>query len=198
VGRHPGSHGGTGDAPEPGPGLLGPDAPVSSQPLRDAHLSGFAADGEWDARPPSAELAVALEAASGPEWRCLGATRDEMTGLLRQWQALESWAAAGKLGVLRALVRDDGQPLPGGGYRGDLPEGWTRSLTHEVALALSMPAASAERLMWLAWNLQALLPGTGDLLAAGELTLPKARAVDTALNLLSLEDAARAEALIVP
>ena len=51
-----------------------------------------------------------------------------MTGLLRQWQALESWAAAGKLGVLRALVRDDDQPLAGGGYRGDLPEGWTNSL----------------------------------------------------------------------
>jgi hypothetical protein len=167
-------------------------------PGRDARLSGFAADGEWDACPPSAELAVALGAASGPEWRCPGATRDEMVGLLRQWQALESWAAAGKLGVLRALVRDDAQPLPGGGYRGDLPEGWTRSLTHEVALALSMPAASAERLMWLAWNLQALLPGTGDLLATGQLTLPKARAVDTALNLLSPEDAARAEAMIVP
>ncbi len=81
-----------------------------------------------------------------------------MTGLLRQWQALESWAAAGKLGVLRALIRDDDQPLPGGGYHGDLPEGWTRSLTHQVALALSMPAASAEKLMWLAWNLQATLP----------------------------------------
>jgi hypothetical protein len=37
-----------------------------------------------------------------------------------------------------------------------------------------------------------------DLLAAGELTLAKARAVDTALNLLSPEDAARAEAMIVP
>jgi hypothetical protein len=167
-------------------------------PGRDPRLSGFAGGGEWDSCPPSAALAAEAEAASGPGWRCPGASRDEMVGLLRQWQALESWASAGKLGVLRALVRDDGQPLPGGGYRGDLPEGWTRSLTHEVALALSMPAASAERLMWLAWNLQALLPGTGDLLAAGELTLAKARAVDTAMNLLSPEDAARAEAMIVP
>jgi hypothetical protein len=121
-----------------------------------------------------------------------------MVGLLRQWQALESWAAAGKLGVLRALVRDDDQPLPGGGYHGDLPEGWTKSLTHEVALALSMPAASADKLMWLAWNLQALLPRIGDLLASGDLTIAKARAVDTALNLLGHEDAATAEAMIVP
>jgi hypothetical protein len=88
--------------------------------------------------------------------------------------------------------------LPGGGYQGDLHDGWTKSLTHEVALALSMPAVSADQLMWLAWNLRAVLPGTGELLAGGDLTLAKARAVDTALNLLSGQDAARAEAMIIP
>jgi hypothetical protein len=36
-----------------------------------------------------------------------------MFGLLRQWQAQESWAAAGKLAILRALIREDDQPLPG-------------------------------------------------------------------------------------
>lgn len=76
------------------------------------------------------------------------------------------------------------QPLPGGGFHGDLPDGWIKSLTHEVALALSMPAVSANKLLWLAWNLQAALPGTGDLLAAGELTLARARAVDTALGIM--------------
>jgi hypothetical protein len=121
-----------------------------------------------------------------------------MLGLLRKWQAVESWAAAAKLGVLRALIREDDEPLPGGGYHGDLPDGWTKSLTHEVALALSMPAGSADKLMWLAWNLQALLPGTGALLAGGDLTLAKARAVDGALNLLSDQDAAAAETMIVP
>ncbi|HEY7276995.1 MAG TPA: DUF222 domain-containing protein [Trebonia sp.] len=166
--------------------------------MRDPQLSRFAANGAWDTARPSAALAVALETASGAEWRCLGATRDEMFGLLRQWQALEAWAAAGKLGLLRALIRDDDEPLPGGGFHGDLPDGWTRSLTHEVALALSMPAVSADKLMWLAWNLQATLPGTGDLLAAGELTLAKARAVDTALGSLADEHAAAAEAMILP
>ena len=187
---------GTGGRGRPGRARACPASPGGGP--RDPRLAGFAKGGEWDACPPSAALAAALEAASGPEWRCPGASRDELVGLLRQWQALESWAAAGKLGVLRALIRDDDQPLPGGGYHGDLPEGWTKSLTHEVALALSMPAVSAERLMWLAWNLRALLPGTGDLLAAGTLTLAKARAVDKALNLLSAQDAAKAEAMILP
>jgi hypothetical protein len=143
-------------------------------------------------------LAAELEAAAGRGWRCPGASHDEMLGVLRQWQALEAWAAAGKLGVLRALIREDDQPLPGGRYRHDLPEGWTKSLTHEVALALSMPAVSADRLMWFAWDLQARFPGIGELLATGSLTSAKARAVLEPLQLLSDEDAARAEAMIVP
>jgi Domain of unknown function (DUF222) len=186
---------GHGGAPRRDPGL--PDG-AACTPGRDAHLAGFAKGGEWDTCPPSAALAVALEAASGPGWRCPGASREEMFGLLRQWQALESRAAAAKLGVLRALIRDDDQPLPGGGYVGDLPAGWTKSLTHDVALALSMPAVSAERLMWLAWDLQGRLPGTGALLAAGTLTTSKAQAVSEALQQLSSEDAAAAEALILP
>jgi hypothetical protein len=121
-----------------------------------------------------------------------------MFGMLRQAQALESRAAAVKLGILRSLVRDDDQPLPGGGYHGDLPEGWTRSLTHEVALALSLPAVTADTMMWVAWDLQARLPGTGDLLAAGVLTYAKAKAVHEAFLLLSDQDAARAEQMILP
>ncbi len=121
-----------------------------------------------------------------------------MFGLLRHWQALESWAAAGKLGILRALIREDSQPLPGGGYHGDLPEGWTKSLTHEVAAALSMPAVSSENLMWLAWDLEGRLPGVGGLLAAGALTVSKAKAVNEALQQLTTEDAAAAEAMILP
>jgi hypothetical protein len=148
--------------------------------------------------PPSAALAAALEAASGNGWRCPGATRDEMFGLLRRWAALESWAVAAKLGVLRALIREEGQPLLAGDYHGDLPDGWSKSLTHEVSLALAMPPQSAEKLMWTAWDLHAVLPGIGALLADGTLTYAKARAVDDALAVLADEDAAKAEAMIVP
>ena len=89
---------------------------VPSAHARDSRLAAFAAGGEWDTCPPSASLALALEAASGPEWRCPGASRDELFGLLRQWQALESRAVAGKLGILRALIREDDQPLPRPGW----------------------------------------------------------------------------------
>ncbi|TVZ00590.1 DUF222 domain-containing protein [Trebonia kvetii] len=184
MGPQPGQDDGTGGTPGPGP------APPSP--------SGFALGGGLDACAVSAALAAAAEAASGAGWRCDGLSRDEMTGLLRRWQALESWAAAGKLGVLRALIRDEDQPLPGGSYRAGLPEGWTRSLTHEVAAALAMSVTSAENLMWLAWDLHARLPATGELLAAGDLTLAKARAIDQALGPLTDEDTAAAEAMIAP
>jgi hypothetical protein len=193
MGREPGRGNGRGAEPGPVPGL-----PSADDALRDDRLAGFAKDGEWDTCPPSAALAAVLEAASGNEWRCPGATRDEMFGLLRQWAALESWAVAAKLGILRALIREEDQPLPGGDHHGDLPDGWTKSLTHEVALALVMPPQSAEKLMWTAWDLHALRPGIGALLADGTLTYAKARAVDDALAVLADEDAAKAEAMIVP
>ena len=167
-------------------------------PLRDPRLSGFAHDGGRDGCSPSAAAAAVLEDVSGPEWRCPGASRDEMLGMLRQAQALESWAATIKLGILRSLVRDDDEPLSSGGYHGVLPEGWTKSLTHEVALALAVPVVSADKMMWTAWDLQARLPGTGALLAAGELTYAKAKVVHEAFLLLSDEDAAQAEAMILP
>jgi hypothetical protein len=91
----------------PDPGLPG------GVPGRGPHLSGFARGEKWDACPLSAALAAVLEATSGPGWRCAGGSREEMFGLLRQWQALESLAAAAKLGVLRALIGDGDQPLPG-------------------------------------------------------------------------------------
>ena len=193
MGWQPGD-GGTGVTPGPEPG---PPGDGQATPLPGQLLPGFTKGGKWDTCSPSAALVTALEAASGSQWRCPGASRDEMVGLLSRWQAIESWAVAGKMGVLRALVRDDDEPLPGGGYHGDLPEGWTKSLTHEVALALSMPAVSADKLMWLAWDLEARLPRTGALLAAGRLTCAKASAVDEALQLLSDQDAAAAEARII-
>jgi hypothetical protein len=209
MGRQPG-HDGTGSTPgpDPLPGGTPEPGPVPPPPRGAPGIpqagpagadspSGFARGGQWDACAPSAALAVAAEVAAGPGWSCDGLTRDGMVGLLRQWQALESWAAAGKLGVLRALIREEDQPLPGGSYRGGLPEGWTKSLTHEVAAGLAVSVTSAENLMWLGWDLQARLPGTGELLAAGELTLPKARAIGQAFGPLTDEDTAAAEAMII-
>ncbi len=119
-----------------------------------------------------------------------GASREELIARLRAAQGRESLAAAEKLGLLRDLIRGDDDPP-------DRDSAWSRSLTHEVALALAMPPQSAQRLMETACDLEVRLPGVGGLLASGDLTFPKARAVSDALAALNEADAARAEALII-
>ncbi len=87
---------GAGEEPGRGSALPGPGSAPAS-PDRDHELAGFAAGGEWDACPLSAALKgrAWAEAVSGQEWRCPGATDDELTGVLRRWAAIEAWAAAG-------------------------------------------------------------------------------------------------------
>ena len=189
MGWRDGTEDGTGDAPGPGPGRWRP-------PRRDPLLAGFVKGGDWDRFPPSPDLALALAEASGKDYCCPGARHDELIGLLRQWHALESWAAAGKLGVLRALIAEEELPYLANTVRAGLPQEWSRALTHEVALALGMSVISADGLMWAAWDLRARLPEIGRMLAEGKLTLAKARAVNDALAPLSDQDVILAEELV--
>jgi hypothetical protein len=161
-------------------------------------LSGFAPGGVWDKHPPGPELAAALARAAGPEWRCGSATGEELFGLLRAMAALQSWAGAGMLGVIRALIRDDDLDFLGRPRHGDLPDVWDDSLVHEIALALAVSAPSAAKTTQAAWELGARLPGTGLLLGDGTLDLPRARLVAEVFQDLSDSDAARAEALLIP
>ena len=86
----------------------------------DLRLGDFAKGGAGDTYSPGPELAVALAGLSGPDWRCTGATDEELVGLLGRWAAVESWAAAGKLGIMRELIRRRG--LYQAGSHGDLPD----------------------------------------------------------------------------
>ena len=159
---------------------------------------GFGHGGTQAGALPSAALAAALEAAAGPEDLYEGADTDALVGVVRQWAAVESWAAAGKLGALRAMMREDGEGAPLLRRRGDLPEGWDDSLNYEVAGALAMGPVSAGNLASLAWTLGARLPGTGRLLADGTLTLAKAKLIAAVFEPLDEGEAARAEALVLP
>jgi hypothetical protein len=185
--------------PDSGAGA-GPDrdrpVPGDPPPRRDPRLAWFASSDGRDALVPSGQLALAADEVAGPERRCPGASDDELTGLLRAFAALESWAAGAKLGVVAEMIRRDDAPRAGAGRHGDLPDEWSPALRHELALALACSVQSAETTMWLAWERQARLPGTGALLDDGTLTLPKARAVIETFRYLSDADAARAESLI--
>jgi Domain of unknown function (DUF222) len=184
---------------EPGePGEPGSSGGSPGEQGRDRRLAGFVRGGEWDRCAPGPELVAVLAQACGPEWRCPGAEPEELIGVLRRVAAVESWAAAAKLGVVRELIRQDDLPVPGRPRRGGMPRAWSDSLVHEIALALAVSAQSADTLMWAACELDSRLPGTGRLLADGTVTLPKARLIAETFQGLSDEDAARAEEQLLP
>ncbi len=159
--------------------------------------AGFEHGRPWASAAPSAALAAALEDAAGPEDRYGGANTDALVGIARQWAAVESWAAAGKLATLRAMTREDSDGTPRLRRRPDLPDGWDDSLTYEISGALAVGPVSAGNLASLAWTLGTRLAGTGRLLADGTLTLPKARLIAQLFQPLDDSEAARAEALIL-
>src|ERR1700722_7900652 len=173
----------TGGTPDQEPSLPGP--------------AGFDHDGAWAAAAPSAALATVLENAAGPEDRYPGAGTDALVGIARQWAAVESWAAAGKLAALRAMTREDADGTPRLRRRPDLPDGWDDSLTYEISGALAMGPMSAGNLASLAWTLGTRLAGIGRLLAEGTLTMSKAKLVAQLFEPLDEEEAARAEALVL-
>ena len=194
--RDSGVPGGGADVPGGGVPGGGPQAPDE---IRDPRLAGFVKDGPEDTCPPSAALAAVVEDLSGPERRCEGATDDELVGLLGRWDALESWAAAGKLGVVRELIRRRARPGPGGyqPMHGDLPDQWHEGLAHEVSVALGLSIRGADKLTCFAWDLAARLPGIGAALAAGTISEWKAKLISDELAALDDEHAAEAEKLIL-
>ncbi|HTR92882.1 MAG TPA: hypothetical protein VMI73_14215, partial [Trebonia sp.] len=162
-----------------------------------ALLAAFGHGGAWETAAPSAALAAALERAAGPGGVYAGAGTDALTGIVRQWAAVESWAAAGLLGALRSMTHEDdagGAVLGRRSGRAGLPGGWDDSLAYEIAAALSMGPQSAGNLASLAWTLGVRLPGIGRLLAGGILTRSKARLVAQVFGPLEEDEAARAEA----
>ena len=124
-----------------------------------------------------------------------GAETDALVGIARQWAALESWAAAGKLVALRAMTREGSQGQPLLRRRPDLPEGWDDSLTYEISGALAMGPVSAGNLASLAWTLGTRLAGIGRLLVGGAITMPKAKLVAQLFEPLDEDEAVRAEAV---
>jgi Domain of unknown function (DUF222) len=177
---------------EPGPG--GDPGPGEGLPEL---LAAFEHGGHWDAAAPSAGLAAALEAAAGPGGLYEGADAGSLVGIVRQWAAVESWAAAGILGGLRAMTREDGEGRPLLRQRSDLPDGWSDNLNYQIAGALAMGPVSAGNLAGLAWTLGLRLPGIGRLLADGTLTKPKAKLIVQTFEPLDEDEATRAEALIL-
>src|SRR5215469_5938730 len=166
---------------------------------RDPRLPLFAQGRSGDQAAPSTWQVMVLADVSGPGDRCPGATDDEALGILGRWGAAGSWVEARKLGVVRELIRrrPDARNV-GTATASGLPWDWDDRLAHELALQLAVSVPAARKLLWMAWSLEARLPGIGAALAAGRLDLSRARMVIEETNvLLEPGKLAAAEALIL-
>src|SRR5579862_2502548 len=163
---------------------------------RDQRL-GLFAQGRWcDEARPSGWLALQVGDVTRPEVLG-GATDDEALGILRKWKSLETWSAAGKLKVVRELIRR--HPLPGcGSAPGGLPGEWDARLGHEVSAALGISLVGAGKLLGMAWALEARLPGIGQALDEDRLDYSKAKFIIEETDvLLEPEKLAAAQELIL-
>lgn len=162
---------------------------------RDPRLGYFASGGELNEAPPSAWTLGALECLAepgGPEGRPFaGATHDEAAGLLASAQALEGHVAALKLAAVREIIRRHAPEASGGAFPG--PSTWRLDVLHEVAAILRISVRSADPVVDLAWQLEARLPGVGELLNAGVLSWLTAKIIAEEFSVLDGDKVTEAE-----
>ena len=190
---------GQGDQPGRDPGMPGgtPHTPGSPDG-RDPRLAAFAQHAAMDQARPGVQLAALLDELSGPARTCPGASDDELTGMLGRWAAVESWAAAARLGLTAELVRRRAEPGHEPKAPGGMPSQWHQGTGHEIAAALAISLQSADGVVELAVALQERLPGIGALLADGTIDYLKAKIAVGELAVLDAAAAARAEVLLLP
>ena len=206
-------------------GFLPRDAegPASRRPRRGGD-SGFASGDALDTALPGPALAGFADAVTGTGHGYAGINDDELIGVLIAWQKTESWAAAGKLSAVAELIRrrpatgfadpsdpgaasggsgDTGGPGgnagPGGSAasRGEIRAEWGKFCADELAVALTSSRLAAERMLALAHDLAARLPGTARALREGLIDLYKARIIAEATRVLDGSGAVAAEASVI-
>jgi hypothetical protein len=158
--------------------------------------SGFESGGALDASSPGGSLAGLADAATR-DGHLTELDDDELIGVLRAWQRLESWCSAGLLDAVAELARrrpaEKTAPAPPGAFPAQLSE----FVGDEVAAALTMTARTADGHADLSLDLKIRLPGTDRALHLGVLNLAKARLIAEATRVLSDDQAREVEERIL-
>jgi hypothetical protein len=158
--------------------------------------SGFESGGVLDVCAPSGPLAGLTDAASR-DGRLAELNDDELIGLLRAWDRLESWCASGGLAAIAELARrrpaDGVAPGPPGGFPAQLSE----FIGDEVAAALALTGRTADTSLSMALDLKVRLPGAARALHEGVINRAKTRLIAEATRILTGEHARQVEARIL-
>jgi hypothetical protein len=182
-------------------GRRGPGMPGSARTFPGEYAgptAGFAAGRELDTTPGCAGLALFAEDAAGPDDRYLGASDDELVGVICAWDRVEASAAARKHAAVAELIRrrpdPDGAPAAGAGQ---MPQTWEEFTPAELAPALGESRAAAEAVLDLANDLAVKLPGTRAAFLSGIVTLRKTLIIARSVEALDPAEARAAEALVL-
>src|SRR5579875_591994 len=158
--------------------------------------SGFESGAVLDTSAPSGSLAGLTDAATR-DGRLTELDDDELIGVLRAWQRLESWCASGLLTAVAELARrrpaDRTPPAASGG----LPAQLSEFISDELAAALTLTGRAADACQELALDLAIRLPATVRALEQGLIDRAKARLIAESTRVLTNEQARAVEAQIL-
>jgi hypothetical protein len=158
--------------------------------------TGFESGGVLDVGAPSGSLAGLAESASR-DGRLADLDDDELIGLLRVWQRLESWCASGLLKAIAELARRRPADRTPAAPSGEFPAQLSEFLGDEIAAALTLTGRAADTRLSLSLDLEIRLPGTAQALHEGVITNAKAQLIAEATRILSDDDASAVEAWIL-
>ena len=181
-------------------GRRGPGMPGSEQTFPGEYPSpaaGFGSGQPLDVAPGCATLASFLEDAAGDDDRYLGASDDELLGVICGWDRVEANACAGKHAAVAELIRR--RPAQGCTLEGpaQMPQGMDEFTGRELGAALGLSAGDAEEMLGLAHVLETSLPGTKAAFRAGTVNRDKAALIAWAAALLDPAEARAAEAMVL-
>ncbi len=115
--------------------------------------------------------------------------------VMQAWQRQSSWCAAGMYEAMAAVARSP-ECMPDS--PAELTEHFTEFASAEVGAALTLTPWCADRELSFAYHLSHRLPDTRAALAAGRISLAKAKEIAEETCVLSDELAGQAEAFILP
>jgi Domain of unknown function (DUF222) len=159
--------------------------------------SGFESGGVLDTCAPSGSLA-GLADATTRDGRLAELDDDELIGVLRAWQRLESWCASGLLTTVAELARRRPADRTPSAAPGEFPVQLSEFISDEIAAALTLTSRTAGTCQDLALDLTTRLPGTARALYEGIIDRAKARLIAESTRILTDEQARTAEAQILP
>jgi hypothetical protein len=181
-------------------GRRGPGMPGSAQTYPGEYIgpaAGFATGKPLDTAPGCATLGSFLEDTAGDDDRYVGATDDELLGVICGWDRSEAAMCAGKHAAICELIRR--RAAPGCALVGpaQMPERLDEFTARELGAVLGVSAGEAGEMLDLAWYLDVNLPGTKEAFRTGILSQDKAMVIAAATAVLDPAEARAAEAMVL-